>query len=315
MPAQSDGEELVQRFETLIAGHGHLLNVQASSRRNRLAELLDGFLAVSRKSEAEESQRTGSSLVRVLDSLISGYDQAHAKWADAQRGSADEFNLFEVMEVQYKEACHSRLLAWLLDPRIEHGTHAQGNLGFRMFLHELEKELDPQLNRHITAYADEPYWVRREVAGVESRVDIEIAARKRFVIHIENKILAAEGEDQTNREWEELQQRANELEIPQEDVHAVFLTLDGSEPENKKFRPIAWKRIARVLEEFGEHAQPPEVRLFVRHYAKALRKVEVRQSRAEEIENAEALVQRTRALPAAKMGGCAPAGRLDEGGA
>ena len=55
------------------------------------------------------------------------------------------------------------------------------------------------------AYADEPdYWVRTESSGNEARVDIEIAARGKFIIYVENKTYAVEGDDQTNREWRSL---------------------------------------------------------------------------------------------------------------
>ena len=227
--------------------------------RKVLADLLDGFLAASRQAAAGESEHARPMSEGVFGDLMSDYKRAREKWAEAQRATADDFNLFEVMGVQWEEVCHSRLLAWLLDPRIERGTHAQGELGFRLFLQELEKELDPQGNRGITAYADEPYWVRREFSGDESRVDIEIAARNRFIIHIENKILAAEGDAQTDHEWRDLQRRAKELAIPEEHIHAVFLTLDGSEPKKREFRPVAWNRIARVLEKFGRQAQPSDV--------------------------------------------------------
>ena len=41
------------------------------------------------------------------------------------------------MDIKTDEACHSKILAWLLDRRIDRGTHAQGSLGFRLLLEEL----------------------------------------------------------------------------------------------------------------------------------------------------------------------------------
>jgi len=38
------------------------------------------------------------------------------------------------------------------------------------------------------------------IADDEARADIEIAARGKFIVHIENKIWSEEGEDQTHRE-------------------------------------------------------------------------------------------------------------------
>jgi hypothetical protein len=153
------------------------------------------------------------------------------------------------------------LLAWLLDwDMTALGTHAQGNLGFGFFLEEFDLP---------GKYAEGLYRVRREVSADNSRIDIEVAERKRFVIHIENKIWSGEGDDETNREWQDLQKRAEYLECP-ENCHAFYLTPDGRKPCNTNFRAISWREIARILDRFGTKAKPEEVRLFARHYAKVL---------------------------------------------
>src|SRR5262245_39625951 len=95
----ADGE-LTRRFRSLLACHSESVGKQATRLSKAVGELLPGFLAARRK------------------------------WAESQRQSADEFNLLEVMGADGDEVCHSKILAWLLDHRIEHGTHAQGNLGF-----------------------------------------------------------------------------------------------------------------------------------------------------------------------------------------
>jgi len=179
------------------------------------------------------------------------------------------------------------MLAWLLDHRIEHlGTHAQDRLGFQLFL----KELD--LPR---SYAGESYWVRCEVAGDQSRVDIEVAARGRFIIHIENKVRAQEGENQTNREWGDLQSRAKALGISissrRNAIHAIFLSRGGDLPENPNFLPISWSRIAGVLETFAAKAEATDVGLFAAHYAKALRRFTVSKTPIGKIENEKEMVE------------------------
>jgi len=180
-------------------------------------------------------------------------------------------------------------LAWLLDSRIEHGTHAQGSLGFQAFLEELREELDRGSKLHIMDYANERYRVRREVSSIESRVDIEIAAARKFIIHIENKLLAREGKDQTNREWRDLNNRAEQLGVPKTNRHGLLLTLDGSAAENEHFRPIGWDRIARVLSEFARRVRPRYVRMFARHYAEAVRRLAVTSHSIQEIPMAKKL--------------------------
>jgi hypothetical protein len=244
MQTETDPGELYRRFRSLVTTHAKLHAKEAAGLRTIWAELLDRFLAERKK------------------------------WAESQLQSADDFNLLEVLEVEGDEVTHSKILAWLLDHRIESGTHAQGNLGFRLFLKELRREFGEVHYRQLEAYAhDLDYWVRRELAGEEARVDIEIAARGKFLIHIENKIHSAEGEDQTDREWRDVKKRRGELSVPKGECHAVFLTLEGARAKNCNFRPLKWRRIANVFDAFAKLAQPPEVRLFASHVAKAIRKL------------------------------------------
>jgi hypothetical protein len=243
MPKTTEVSDLIRRFESLIARHAELRSKEVGQLTKVLNELLPGFLA-ERKN-----------------------------WAQAQRKTADDFNLFQVMGVDAAEVCHSTLLAWLLDHRIEGGTHAQGPLGFRLFLEELRRELQEEHGGDVTSYAEVDYWVRAEVSGDEARVDIEIAAQNSFLIHIENKIYSAEGDSQTNREWRDLQARRRELGVPEDRCHALFLTLDGRRAQNVNFRSVGWNRIARILNKFADQAEPPEVKLFARHYSKAIRKL------------------------------------------
>jgi hypothetical protein len=140
-------------------------------------------------------------------------------------------------------------------------------------LEELKVDLGLGSRPDPAAYADEPYWVACEVSGNESRVDIEIAARGKngFILHIENKILSAEGPDQTKRECDDLQRRSHELGTAKANVHAVFLTLDGFKATDEHFRPVAWHRVADVLDRFASEAKAPEAQLFACHYAKIVR--------------------------------------------
>ena len=86
-------------------------------------------------------QRSRSTIARCFETGLTTYLECRERWAASQVALADDFNLFRVMNVEYDEVRHSKVLAWLLDRRIEHGTHAQGNLGFRLFLEELQRDL------------------------------------------------------------------------------------------------------------------------------------------------------------------------------
>jgi hypothetical protein len=207
----------------------------------------------------------------LFETRLTEYIESRAAWAEKQKALADDFNLFRVMGVEHDEVRHSKLLAWLLDRRIERGTHAQGNLGFRLFLEELKSDLGLESRPYPLDYAEKAYWVACEVSGDKSRVDIEIAAREEFIIHIENKLLSVEGPEQTHHEWNDLRKRRRELGISKVNTHAVFLTVDGSNANNENFRPVGWQRVADVLEQFSRQAEPPDVKLFACHFAKAIR--------------------------------------------
>jgi len=222
--------------------------------------LLDGFCkaeAQATKTDAAEANQE----LRAFRAFFPGYDEALERWRKQQEDKADDFNLLAVMNLTGKELLHSRILAWLLDwDMTSLGTHAQGSLGFRFFLEEFGLPVK---------YAEGTYRVRREERGDESRIDVEVAERRKFVIHIENKIGAGEGDDQTNREWRDLQERAESLDCTE--YHALYLTPNGMKPSNANFHPISWRQVATVLDRFAAEVKPKDVSLFAQHYAKVLR--------------------------------------------
>lgn len=251
----------------------------------RMSELLGRFAELRRLAQAS-AEIMATKDQECFRRLLAGYENTVTLYRKMQEKVADDFNLLEVMRLTGKEIRHSMVLAWLLDHDLRRlGTHAQGNLGFRLFLNELH---DLGLPVH---FADCTYSVRREVAGEESIVDLEVTCRGKFLIHIENKIWASEGTDQTDREWADLQRRARELNIPRSAVHALFLTPSGAKPTNPNFVAISWGRIARILERFADDAKPQDVRLFASHYARALRRFIVLQNTGED-DNAQRTLQR-----------------------
>jgi len=225
--------------------------------------LLHQYVEISRRREVAEEKEIPEKKLR-FNRLLDEYEPVCERWRQNQEATADDFNLFDVMNLTGDELRHSMLLAWLLDHRLnDYGTHAQRSLGFRLFLEEFKLPV---------AWALKSYSVYREVSGVRSRIDVRIQAPGSFIIDIENKIWSNEGDDQTKREWEDLQARAKELNIAEQNVRAFFLTPDGRKPMNENFHPVKWKRIALVLERFADEAKPPEVKLFARHYADALKR-------------------------------------------
>jgi hypothetical protein len=163
----------------------------------RTLPLSDQFTQVRRRDGASDRNR--------LSALLARFREAEERYRLEQEQYAEDFNLLEVLRLTGNEIRHSMVLAWLLDHDLRRlGTHAQGKCGFRLFLKQFE--LPPR-------YADANYWVRREVRGAESTVDVEVACRREFLIHIEIKIWSEEGADQTDREWADVLRRIDQLEL------------------------------------------------------------------------------------------------------
>jgi hypothetical protein len=261
-------------YALLVKGHSNL-RARAAAKEITMAaryrDLIQGFGTISRQVELTEHGRALKDR-SLFAELLDGHENAMAAHRETQRGRADDFNLFDVLQLTFNEVRHSMALAWLLDHNLRKwGTHAQGTLGFKLLLKELKEEIDlPE------ACSDLRYTVSREVAGDNSRIDVEVACRGHFLIHIENKIWSREGDDQTPREWQDLLRRAAELGIdtgsPSPGIYALFLTPHGTAPMSPNFKALKWNRIARVFEEFAELASPRDVRLFAAHFARALRR-------------------------------------------
>jgi len=267
---------LLGRFKQLSGAR----SVPRSNRTTVYCDLVRGFEACSLRDELAAAKRN-SRAQEVFSSALSGFQAACQKWRQQEALVADDFNILEVVGVAHKECHHSLVLKWLLDHDLRRfGTHAQERLGFKLFLDAVGLP---------ARYAETPYWVRREVVGHESRMDIEIGARGVFVIHIENKIWAAEGDDQTPREWADLVRRAKAMGISVTipgcgAAHAIFLTPEGRRARSPAFIPLSWATVAAIFDAFAERAIPPSVKLFSAHYAQSLRASIVRKVPKEEPE-------------------------------
>jgi len=281
--------QVADRFKQFIDGHSATRFVgkrHASKRVSQFKQFLEGYsptkaqsarmdsdrvqrfqgfagrFAELRSRSVDQARATAHDSRQKFHRFVVGFSFASQQWAEGQRGKADRFNVLDVLGLKTHEMSHSRMLAWLLDGNYRsHGTHAQGSLGFQLFLEQL---------RLPTEMAKGPYVVRREVVGDNSRIDIEIASRGRFVIHIEVKILAPEGADETAREWDGVCKRAAELGVEYGGIIALYLTPCGHKPRHDKFRSVTWQQVATVFNRFADEAQAGDVSLFARHYARTL---------------------------------------------
>ncbi len=150
------------------------------------------------------------------------------------------FNTLDVCKVAYDERRHSAILAWLLDAA---ASHRQGSVFFRAFLRSIDI---PE------AIANSRYRVKTEHSEHESRIDIAVYSDSNFLVYIENKILAGEGDRQIEREFRDLRRFAKRIRVAEKHQYPVFLTIDGKLPTrdyDSSWRTISYRDLARAFSE------------------------------------------------------------------
>jgi len=152
-------------------------------------------------------------------------------------------SLFRTMDAGRLEIAHTRTLAWLLDPTREHGFRAA---------------LLAAILRHLSGkncsrgfHVD---WVKSEHpidgSGDRGRLDVlaqgafEDGPRNGWVLVIEAKVDADEGEDQLQKYETWVQSKAGGREL-----FRVFLTADGHLPETgaDKWEPLSFLKLVRIF--------------------------------------------------------------------
>jgi hypothetical protein len=216
-------------------------------------KLLDGY-------KDEEKWFQDNSISRARN-LLEGFSEVREERKENQKTIAEDINIFEILGFTDDEVKHSKFLAWLLDPE---ETHAQGNLFFKHFLKSAELPIK---------YADLPYKVKTEVNHEESRIDIEIKSEKNFLIHIENKVSASEGDEQLQRETRDLERKRMELKIRSENAHALYLIPKGKLPDRaEKFQVLYWRKIADAVRIFENDAKAERAKWVAEQYLYSINK-------------------------------------------
>lgn len=148
-------------------------------------------------------------------------------------------NLLRVFGISRREGAHSRFLGWLLDPQESHdlGTGflgpflalAQRTCGreFEVLLKDVQIELEHSTDKGVP--------------------DITIVGSN-FTCVVENKILAVEGQDQTQRYADAGEQEARERGIPTDHLLLLFLSPTGREPKDSRFHPLSYPAVLRLLQ-------------------------------------------------------------------
>ena len=189
-----------------------------------------------------------------------------------------DLDIFDVLQIHHLEYVHSNFLAWLLDPRQNHGI---GSCFLKNFL--VRTAAAAQRQGIPTASLDRIQttdWSETEVHREWRYVDILILNRRAgFVCAIENKVWAEEGFGEDGRSQLAWYRETLESEFPDFDRHLVFLSPRGmdsrSETERRYWVPDDYVTIQRlIVESLKENAarSSPEVRWFLTQYEATLRR-------------------------------------------
>jgi PD-(D/E)XK nuclease superfamily len=149
----------------------------------------------------------------------------------------------EIIAETRREAVHEKLIAWLLDPL---GNHGLGSAVLAALVSCLGTSQAIPPERLAQAR------IRRQVAGPTGRPDI-VAIMPGFTLVIELKIDAEEGLEQTTRQADDYRGKPN--------VRFVFLTPDGSAPNDPRFRPLSLLDLHRCLNRALASSPPPVLHL------------------------------------------------------
>jgi len=192
-----------------------------------------------------------------------------------------EFNVFEIMDIIQTEIRHSNVLAWLLNPKSNHGL---GDQFLRLFLKHLFYSNRETIKTQITFFDIEIFNLDDiEIRREWNRIDLLIISNSNnLVIAIENKVESTEHSDQLTRYWDIITK-----EYPSYHKLFVYLTPEGLTPTDQNnwiifdYRTI--HSILKKLLELRRTSLNESVYDFLSQYATILRRYVMENSEIEEI--------------------------------
>ncbi len=180
----------------------------------------------------------------------------------------DRFNILEALGVVRQELRHSDFLAFLLDPK---GNHGLGDT----FVKRL-------LQRVLMVVGDVPVSVtpielelwdlgRVEVRREWQHIDILLVDEDhKLAVIVENKIGSGEHSDQLSRYY-----RIVEQHHPDWRIIAVYLTPSGDPPSHGSYLPLGYGVVCEVIDDLAEGRASvlnPDLKVLLEHYTETLRR-------------------------------------------
>ena len=183
-----------------------------------------------------------------------------------------EFDLFTFLDLSTSEEVHSRILAWLLNPK---ENHSMGDFFLTNFLLATKAATDEQIRAIDWSESTVQREWRNVVGGKTGFLDILILnTGAAFVCAIENKILAGEHGEQLTRYRQALEQEYGAFHRSH-----LFLSPQGTPParpeERSVWTPVDYGTVLRLVEMTNRSdagCQDRVVAAFLQQYATTLRR-------------------------------------------
>ncbi len=175
----------------------------------------------------------------------------------------DKPNIFHALKIIQQEIRHSNFLAWLLNPKENHGL---GELFLKRFLREVL--VSNKVNISLIEIEEmnlDIAEIKREFLNIDILVEIE-----NLVIIIENKIRSKEHSNQLNRYFEEVTNHYGREPV----IAFVYLTVSGEAPSNDSYIPLSYEKIERIISDilsvYYERLNP-SILMYLKDYLHILR--------------------------------------------
>ena len=222
--------------------------------------------------------RLKCSLARVDEqrlTALNGFIAHNFELGDLQKthhARLNEFDLFETLNLYWREEVHSRALAWLLDPRQNHRLSDSFLRDFLTAAGSIKAEdwSGATVEREWSAVVD----------GAQGYLDILVVNRRfRILCAIENKVFSEEGISDDGISQLTHYRQALESDFADFSRHYVFLSPEGRaahhEEERSFWTPLDYGVIRRLVEQAAadrNNVLPDEVRPFLEQYATTIRR-------------------------------------------
>ncbi|WP_317854809.1 PD-(D/E)XK nuclease family protein [Chakrabartyella piscis] len=148
----------------------------------------------------------------------------------------NRFNLFDILKISNTEIRHSNMIAWLLDPKENHGLDVSVLKGFMESL-----DFSTTNIQDVSLIKYNHFKVYREWKNIDLLL---ISDTDKIVICIENKIFSGEHDNQLNRYLDTICNH-----YPNYNHLFVYLTPNGDTPsDSENWQNFAYTELIQIIE-------------------------------------------------------------------